>query len=135
MGRTRLLRLKAPTVPDRAPRVLGADEFAFRKGCTYGTVLVDVEAGRVVGVLPDRTSKTFAAWPAEHPGAEIICRDRATAHTKAAREAAPHPLEVADRWHRAAARSSANTSPPSAQAPPNRSGPTSRAPVRSPPGS
>lgn len=61
-GRTRLLRLlTAPPVEGRAPRVLGVDEFAFRKGCTYGTVLVDVEAGRVVDVLPDRTSETFAA--------------------------------------------------------------------------
>ncbi|MET7698676.1 transposase [Streptomyces sp. NPDC005485] len=74
------------------------DEFAFRKGCTYGTVLVDVEAGRVVDVLPDRTSETFAALLEEHPGAEIICRDRATAYTKAVREAAPNALEVADRW-------------------------------------
>ncbi|MEU5927228.1 ISL3 family transposase, partial [Streptomyces antimycoticus] len=99
-GRTRLLRLlKAPAVPDRAPQVLGVDEFAFRKGCTYGTVLVDVEAGRVVDVLPDRTSETFAAWLAGHPGAEIICRDRATAYTKAVKEAAPDALEVADRWH------------------------------------
>ncbi|MFF7187678.1 transposase [Streptomyces sp. NPDC008222] len=78
-GRTRLLRLlTAPTVPDRAPRVLGVDEFAFRKGCTYGTVLVDVEAGRVVDVLPGRTSETFAAWLKEHPGAETVCRDRAS---------------------------------------------------------
>ncbi|MEU6093090.1 ISL3 family transposase [Streptomyces sp. NPDC047085] len=102
-GRTRLLRLltapTAPTVPDRAPRVLGVDEFAFRKGCTYGTVLVDVEAGRVVDVLPDRTSETFATWLTEHPGVEIICRDRATAYTKAVKEAAPNALEVADRWH------------------------------------
>nr|WP_158718914.1 ISL3 family transposase [Streptomyces globisporus] len=99
-GRTRLLRLlTALAVPDRAPRVLGVDEFAFRKGCTYGTVLVDVEAGRVVDVLPDRTSETFAAWLTEHPGAEIICRDRATAYTKAVKEAAPNALEVADRWH------------------------------------
>ncbi|MGW2827378.1 ISL3 family transposase [Streptomyces sp. NPDC001443] len=99
-GRTRLLRLlTAPAVPERAPRVLGVDEFAFRKGCTYGTVLVDVEAGRVVDVLPDRTSETFAAWLTGHPGAEIICRDRVTAYTKAVKEAAPHALEVADRWH------------------------------------
>ncbi|MFI5688203.1 ISL3 family transposase [Streptomyces sp. NPDC051636] len=99
-GRTRLLRLlTAPPVQDRAPLVLGVDEFAFRKGCAYGTVLVDVEAGRVVDVLPDRTSETFAAWLTEHPGAEIICRDRATAYTKAVREAAPNALEVADRWH------------------------------------
>ncbi|MFF7756058.1 ISL3 family transposase [Streptomyces sp. NPDC007971] len=74
------------------------DEFAFRKGCTYGTVLVDVEAGRVVDVLPDRTSETFAAWLTDHPDAEIICRDRATAYTKAVREARD-ALEVADRWH------------------------------------
>ncbi|WP_235618335.1 ISL3 family transposase [Streptomyces sp. CB02400] len=99
-GRTRLLRLlTAPAVLDRAPRVLGVDEFAFRKGCTYGIVLVDVEAGRVVDVLPDRTSETFAAWLTEHPGAGIICRERATACTKAVKEAAPHALEVADRWH------------------------------------
>ncbi|MDQ0836152.1 DNA-binding NarL/FixJ family response regulator [Streptomyces achromogenes] len=99
-GKTRLLRLlTAPTVSDRAPRVLGADEFVFRKGCTYGTVLVDVEAGRVVDVLPDRTSETFAAWLKSHPGAEIICRDRATAYTKAVREAGPKALEVADRRH------------------------------------
>lgn len=99
-GRTRLLRLlTAPPVPDRAPRVLGVDEFAFRKGCTHGTVLVDVEAGRVVDVLPDRTSETFAAWLKEHSGAEIICGDRATAYTKAVREAAPNAIEVADRWH------------------------------------
>ncbi|MFE6617750.1 ISL3 family transposase [Streptomyces sp. NPDC057740] len=99
-GRTRLLRLlTAPAVPDRAPRVLGVDEFAFRKGCTYGTVLVDVETGRGVDVLPDRTSETFPAWLKEHPGAEIICRDRATAYAKAVREAAPNAVEVADRWH------------------------------------
>lgn len=75
------------------------DEFAFRKGCTYGSVLVDVQAGRVVDVLPDRTSETFAAWLTAHPGVEIICRDRATAYTKAVKEAAPQALEVAYRWH------------------------------------
>ncbi|MEW2175221.1 ISL3 family transposase [Streptomyces sp. NPDC005406] len=99
-GRSRLLELlESPPVPERAPRVLGVDEFAFRKGRTYGSLLVDVEAGRVVDVLPDRTSETFAAWLRGHPGAEIICRDRATAYTRAVKEAAPHALEVADRWH------------------------------------
>ncbi|WP_161966630.1 transposase [Streptomyces hygroscopicus] len=75
------------------------DEFAFRKGCAYGTVLVDVEAGRGVDVLPDRTSETFAAWPAEHPGAGIICRDRASVYTKAVKEPAPDVREAADRRH------------------------------------
>ncbi|MEZ0069309.1 transposase [Streptacidiphilus sp. MAP12-20] len=74
-------------------------KFAFRKGRTYGTVLVDIEARTVVDVLPDRTSETFAAWLREHLGVEIVCRDRATAYTKAVKEAAPDAIEVADRWH------------------------------------
>ncbi|MFF3699037.1 ISL3 family transposase [Streptomyces sp. NPDC002221] len=99
-GRSRLLELlEAPPVPDRAPRVLGVDEFAFRRGRRYGTLLVDIETGRPVDVLPDRTSETFAAWLTDHPGVEIVCRDRATAYTRAIKEAAPHALEIADRWH------------------------------------
>ncbi|MEU9482006.1 transposase [Streptomyces sp. NPDC048191] len=74
------------------------DEFAFRQGCTYGTVLVDVEAGRVEDVLPDRTSEMFVACLTEHPGAEIICRDRATTYAKAIKEAAPNAFEVAGQW-------------------------------------
>jgi transposase len=91
--------LEEPPAPGRAPRVLGVDEFAFRRGRRYGTILVDVETGPVVDVLPDRTSETFAAWLTAHPGAEIICRDRASAYTKAIKEAAPAALEIADRRH------------------------------------
>lgn len=98
--RTALLgQLAAQPVPNRAPRILGSDEFAFRKGRTYGTMLVDVESSRPVDVLPDRETSTVATWLQEHPGAEIICRDRLMAFTKAIRQAAPEALEVADRWH------------------------------------
>lgn len=80
-GRMRLLRLiSAPAVAERAPRVLGVDE-SFRRGVRYGTILVDIEARRPVDVLPDRTSETLAAWLCEHPGAEVVCRDRASAYT------------------------------------------------------
>ncbi|MGW8729173.1 transposase [Streptomyces sp. NPDC055808] len=79
-GRIRLLALlEEPPAPERTPRVLGVDEFAFRRGRRYGTFLVDVETGRVVDVLPDRTSETFAIWLTAHPGTEIICRHRASA--------------------------------------------------------
>ncbi|AZQ39992.1 hypothetical protein EJ357_46820 [Streptomyces cyaneochromogenes] len=94
-----LSQLVAPPVPAQAPRVLGIDEFAFRKGRTYGTVLVDVVTFRPVDVLPDRETYSVAAWLQEHPGAEIVCRDRLMALTKAIRQAAPGALEVADRRH------------------------------------
>ncbi|MGW1625904.1 ISL3 family transposase [Streptomyces sp. NPDC002172] len=99
-GRMRLLgHLDAPAVPDRAPRVLGVDEFAFRRGRRYGTILVDVETHQLVDLLPDRSSETLAAWLRDHAGAEVVCRDRASAYTRAVKEAAPGVTEVADRWH------------------------------------
>ncbi|MEY9960038.1 transposase [Streptacidiphilus sp. MAP5-3] len=58
-----------------APRVMGVDDFAFEKGHVDGTIILDVETGERVDVLPDRTSETLTAWLSAHPGAEIVCRD------------------------------------------------------------
>ncbi|WP_405844585.1 ISL3 family transposase [Streptomyces sp. NBC_01518] len=99
-GRARLLgQLHAPDVPTRSPRVLGVDDFAFRRSRTYGTILLDVETATPIDLLPDRTSETLAAWLTAHPGAEIICRDRDGGYSRAIKEAAPDATEVADRWH------------------------------------
>ncbi|WP_405584427.1 transposase [Streptomyces sp. NBC_01092] len=99
-GRARLLgQLHAPDVAARSPRVLGVDDFAFRRSRTYGTILLDVETSTPIDLLPDRTSETFAAWLTAHPGAEIICRDRDGGYSRAIKEAAPDAAEVADRWH------------------------------------
>ena len=81
------------------PRVLGIDDWALRKGQRYGTILVDHEREHIVELLPDRTPESVSHWLREHPGIEIVTRDRAEAYAQAITEGAPDALQVADRWH------------------------------------
>jgi transposase len=80
-------------------KVIGVDDFAFQKGRMYGTIIVDHEQGKVVDLLPDRTSKTLTTWLKAHPEIEIITRDRSHEYAKASTDGAPQARQVLDRWH------------------------------------
>lgn len=94
----RLIRSKPP--PDSTPvRIIGVDEWAWRKGHRYGTILVDLERQCVIELLPERSSESLANWLKAHPEVEIISRDRASVYREGIEQGAPDAIQVADRWH------------------------------------
>ena len=93
----RVKRLKNESAPP--PRVVGIDDWAWRKGQRYGTIVVDLERSDVIDLLPDRDAETVAAWLKAHPGVEVVSRDRSAAYAQAATEGASQAEQVADRWH------------------------------------
>lgn len=94
----RLVR-QAPEPEVKTPRVLGVDDWAKRKGQSYGTILVDLERQQPIDLLPERSATVLIEWLQQHPGVEIISRDRGSDYSKGATIGAPQAIQVADRWH------------------------------------
>ena len=88
-----------PDAPPGALVFVGIDDFSFRRGFRFGTILVNFESHRVVDLLPDREAETAAQWMREHPDIAVVSRDRGTAYASAASEAVPHAVQCADRFH------------------------------------
>jgi transposase len=81
------------------PRVIGIDDWAWKRGHRYGTLVCDLERRRIVDILPDRETITVEAWLANHPEVEIVSRDRGGGYGQAVAKALPEAIQVADRWH------------------------------------
>lgn len=81
------------------PRVIGIDDWAWRRGQRYGTLICDLEMRRVIDLLPDREPATVEAWLRDHAEIEVVARDRNGGYGGAVSRALPEAVQVADRWH------------------------------------
>lgn len=78
---------------------IGVDDWAQRKGCRYGTIIVDLKRSVIVDILPDRDAETVAKWLRKHPTIHVVSRDRAASYAQAIHQSLPAAKQVADRWH------------------------------------
>lgn len=90
---------KTPIPIVETPKRLGVDDFAFKKGRNYGTILIDLDQHKPIDLLPDREGKTLENWLRAHPGIELVTRDRSSIYANAVSTACPQATQVADRWH------------------------------------
>jgi len=98
-----LLRVvhRAPLPTAELARVIAIDDWAWRKGQRYGTVIVDLERRRPIDLLPDRAAETVVVWLRAHPQVAVIARDRGVMYSDGATRGAPDAIQVVDRWHMA----------------------------------
>jgi transposase len=89
----------APEQEAQIPTILGVDDWAIRKGKSYGTIMIDLETRRPVDLLNERSTEALAKWLQAHPGVKIISRDRSNEYAKGATIGAPDAIQVADRFH------------------------------------
>ena len=100
-SRDTILRLVRATEPPAAlaPKKVGVDDWAWKRGHRYGTIVCDLERGIPLDLLPDRSVESVAAWFVAHPSIDLISRDGSYEYAAAALKGAPHAIQVADRWH------------------------------------
>lgn len=99
--RQTLLRriMELPDLPEESVLYLGIDDFSFRRGQRFGTVLVNLETHHIVDLLPDRQAESAATWMKQRPDIMVVSRDRGGEYAKAAERGAPQAITVADRFH------------------------------------
>src|SRR3954462_10861463 len=94
----RLIR-SLPLPNPEPPRVVGVDDWALRKGRTYGTIVVDLDRRCVLDLLPDRTAETRAGRWRGQPEIAVVAPSRSTEYARGIGRGAPVATQGADRWH------------------------------------
>jgi len=94
----RLVRRRSQPVSSE-PRIIGLDDWAFKRRLRYGTLICDLERSQPIDLLPDRKVSTVEAWLKKHPSISVVSRDGSSEYASAIRKGAPQAQQVSDRWH------------------------------------
>ncbi|MDR2971714.1 MAG: ISL3 family transposase [Bacteroidales bacterium] len=78
---------------------IGVDDWAYKKGSTYGTIIVDGRTHKPIDLLDGRDGKTLKEWLKQNQQVKIVTRDRASAYASAISEILPQAMQIADRFH------------------------------------
>lgn len=78
---------------------IGVDDFSFRRGVDFGTVIYDLKTQRLFEILASRSTQAFKEWLEKHPSVKLVTRDRATTYTKVIHSMNPDIIQIADKWH------------------------------------
>jgi transposase len=81
------------------PRVIGLDDWAYKRRQRYGTLICDLERSQPIDLLPDRSAESVEAWLKKHPSIRVVSRDGSSEYASAVRKGAPQARQVSDRWH------------------------------------
>ncbi len=100
-SRDTILRLvrQSEQPAQQEPRVIGLDDWAWKRRLRYGTLICDLERGVPIDLLPDRTVETVSAWLQDHPTIEFVSRDGSSEYASAIKKGTPQARQVSDRWH------------------------------------
>lgn len=85
--------------PPVAPQIIGIDDWSYRRGQRFGSIVVDLQTHAIVDLLPDQTTDSVVCWLQQHPTVHTISRDRGAVYVDGATQGTPDATQVCDRWH------------------------------------
>ena len=88
-----------PLPPIGKVEVIGIDDWSYRRGKRFGSIIVDLRTHKIIDLLPERSVASVVAWLEAHPEVEVVSRDRGSTYVDGVTQGAPLATQVCDRWH------------------------------------
>lgn len=95
----KILLRNAQFINPECGEFIGIDDWAYKKGHTYGTLICDGASHKPIALLDGRDGSTLKEWLTNNQHIKIITRDRASSYAKAIMEVLPQAMQIADRFH------------------------------------